>query len=192
MQQKAGRTHSPGWAPSAQSLIVITIIIGVLQISRRTQWTKHISTVSAAQGCPQHMRLIYLGSFQYSDIPAWAWADQHGSVPRLRRPAIPGDTGTGTICPSVLLRYNLEHQCQRCGPLWVSRVPKSPEGSQNHPRVPKLPGCLLPAACCLRGHSWGSEEPSRGSPWPQPLLAPCWSQGQPSRPWLSALAAAGH
>lgn len=64
--------------------------------------------------------------------------------------------GTGTIRPSVPLRYNLEHQCQCCSPLWVSRVPKSPQGPKTAPRS------LPPAACSLRGHSWGSEEPSWG------------------------------
>lgn len=89
-------------------------------------------------------------------------------------PSVSEDTGTGTIHPSVPLRYNPEHQCQCCSPLRVSRnLRLVPVGFPNRPRVPKPPQGPSPLACSLQGHSWGSKEPSQGLTLAPAAPGPC-------------------
>lgn len=123
------------------------------------------------------VQLIYLGWFQHSDIPTCrrgpgltcaGHGDRHHS-PFGAASVQPG-------APVSVLQPFVGQQGSQIAP-----------GTQNCPTVPPA-SSLLSARAQLgqRGAELGAH-PGPSSSWP-----PCRSQSQPSRPWLSGLAAAGH
>ena len=156
------------------------------------------------------LQLIYLGWFQYSDIPICLCGPGltcAAPSPGYTCPLLVGTRGQALFtlqCRFGTTRSTSVSAMALCGSAGTSgsrpwgsqitprsqnrpRVPKPSKGLKTTPRVPAA-GSLLSARVQL-----GQQGAEPGAhPGPSHSWALCRSQSQPSRPWLSALAAAGY